>query len=229
MNKKIEVMESSLLKWSSSEVSINNIQIYYTRTGGEKPPVILLHGGMDNGLCWSRVALTLQKDFDVIMPDARLHGKSSSQGIEFSTQLLVDDVVALINRLNLPPVWVVGHSMGGRTAAILASQHSELIKGIVLEEPALDFEKSRSFKLMVMKWILPFMISRMKKKTKEGIRKLGNRINKGWNEIDLETWVNAQYEFSRNDSDIFSGFSQKYYWKDIFESISKPVLLFIAE
>ncbi|MFZ6021307.1 MAG: alpha/beta fold hydrolase, partial [Chloroflexota bacterium] len=47
------------------------VRIQYYRTGGQKPPIILLHGLSDNALCWNRLPLVLEVEFDVIMLDAR--------------------------------------------------------------------------------------------------------------------------------------------------------------
>ena len=62
-------------EWSEGFIKANDLNIHYHRTGGTgKTPLILLHGVMDNGLCWTPVARDLQAQFDVIMPDARGHG-----------------------------------------------------------------------------------------------------------------------------------------------------------
>jgi len=56
---------------------MNDLTISYQRTGGEKPPAVLLHGLMGSGAGWTPVAQALEAEFDVIMPDARGHGGSS--------------------------------------------------------------------------------------------------------------------------------------------------------
>ena len=63
--------------WTSDYVDIKGVKLHYTRTNGNKPPFLLLHGYSDNGLCWTRTAEALKKDYDVIMPDFRNHGLSS--------------------------------------------------------------------------------------------------------------------------------------------------------
>jgi N-formylmaleamate deformylase len=60
-------------KWVDGYVTSNNIKIHYYRTGGDKPQVVINHGAGDDGLCWTRVVMELEKDYDVIMPDARGH------------------------------------------------------------------------------------------------------------------------------------------------------------
>ena len=62
--------------WQSGDIEVNKLKLHYTRTGGDKPPVVLAHGFSDDGLCWTPVAKLLEADYDVIMVDARGHGRS---------------------------------------------------------------------------------------------------------------------------------------------------------
>ena len=57
---------------------VNGLKLHYTRTGGAKPPVVLAHGFSDDGLCWTPVAEALAADYDVVMVDARGHGRSAA-------------------------------------------------------------------------------------------------------------------------------------------------------
>ena len=65
-------------EWQQGDVLTNGIRMHYYRTGGNKPPVVLCHGGSDAGLCWTPVAKILEADYDVIMIDARNHGLSET-------------------------------------------------------------------------------------------------------------------------------------------------------
>lgn len=111
------------------------VSIHYLRTGGSKPPLILLHGLTGNGACWTPVARFLQGDFDVLMPDARGHGKSSAPLHGYRYEDHASDVAGLIRELRLSAPVLVGHSMGGMTAAVVASRMGELIGGVILADP----------------------------------------------------------------------------------------------
>ncbi len=124
-----------MTKWNTAVCETNSINIHYTRTGGNKPPVILLHGLMANGLCWTGLAQVLEKEFDVIMPDARGHGDSSAPDCGYRYEDHANDVVGLINALRLSPPILLGHSMGGMTAAVVASRKPNLLRGLVLADP----------------------------------------------------------------------------------------------
>jgi N-formylmaleamate deformylase len=126
---------SPLTEWSTGNCETNGINIHYTRTGGNKPPLILLHGLTANGACWTAVAHAIEGDYDVIMPDARGHGKSSMPDDGYRYEDLANDVVGLIEALRLPPPILIGHSMGGMTAAVVASRNPQLLRGLILADP----------------------------------------------------------------------------------------------
>lgn len=56
----------------------------------------MLHGLTANGACWAAVAHALEEDYDVIMPDARGHGKSSAPDDGYRYEDHANDVVGLI-------------------------------------------------------------------------------------------------------------------------------------
>lgn len=113
----------------------NGIDVHYLRTGGDKPPVVLLHGLMTNGACWTPLAEALKEEYDVIMPDARGHGNSSAPGNGYRYDDLADDVIGLMDKLGLSAPVLLGHSMGGMTAAVVASQSPKRLRGLVLADP----------------------------------------------------------------------------------------------
>lgn len=99
--------------WNTAVCETNGINIHYTRTGGNKQPLVLLHGLMANGRCWTGLAHVLEKEYDVIMPDARGHGNSSVPDFGYRYEDHTNDVAGLINALRLSPPILLGHSMGG--------------------------------------------------------------------------------------------------------------------
>ncbi len=121
--------------WSRGACDANGIGIHYLRTGGSRPPVVLLHGLMGSGACWSPLARALEDEFDVVMPDARGHGGSSAPPHGYRYDDHAGDVVGLIRALELSRPVLLGHSMGGMTAALAASRGAEIIRGLVLVDP----------------------------------------------------------------------------------------------
>ncbi|MCA1666481.1 MAG: alpha/beta hydrolase [Thermomicrobia bacterium] len=124
-----------MAEWTEGDVPVNGTNIHYYRMGlGGKPPVVLLHGFTDNGLCWMRLATDLAPGYDLVMIDAVGHGKSGGPEHGFRARA-VSDVLAVIEALGLERPALVGHSMGAGTAAGVAAEAGDRIRAIALEDP----------------------------------------------------------------------------------------------
>lgn len=122
--------------WSEAICATNEIEMHYTRTGGNKQPLVLLHGLMTSGVCcWTDLALVLEGEYDVIMPDARGHGGTSAPDSGYQYEDHASDVVGLIEALGLHDPILLGHSMGGMTAAVVASRKPHLLRAVILADP----------------------------------------------------------------------------------------------
>jgi len=126
---------TSLANCTRGSCQANGIDIHFLRTGGDKPPLVALHGLIGSGACLWPLARALEADFDVILPDARGHGRSSTPASGYSYPELAADVIALIEKLRLDAPIVLGHSMGGLTAALVASLLGSALSGLVLVDP----------------------------------------------------------------------------------------------
>ena len=121
--------------WQQQDIKANGIRQHILRTGGNNPPLLLLHGFMESGLAWLRLARALADRYDVIMPEARAHGRSDSYQTGFSPTILTDDAIALIEQLDLDKPISMGHSNGAVTAFRIATQRPDLIRALILEDP----------------------------------------------------------------------------------------------
>ncbi len=124
-----------MTNWTTAVCEANGIDIHYLRTGGAKPPLVLLHGLTGSGACWSPLARALEAEFDVVMPDARGHGNSSAPLNGYRYEDYARDVVGLIQGLGLAAPVLLGHSMGGMIAAVVVSQTAVVIRGLILADP----------------------------------------------------------------------------------------------
>lgn len=124
-----------MFNWESAYCDTNHIRLHYTRTGGNKPPLLLLHGLMTNGLCWANLARALETDYDVIMPDARGHGQSGKPDQGYQYEDHANDIIDFIQTLQLPAPILLGHSMGGMTAAVVDSRAPSLLRAVILADP----------------------------------------------------------------------------------------------
>ena len=133
-----------MTSWVDGVCETNGSQTHYIRTGGSKPSVVLLHGLMGSGATWTPLARALEAGFDVVMPDARGHGRSSAPKPGHGYNDLASDVVALITGLDLMRPVLVGHSMGAMTATIAAGSSDLDLAGLILVDPTfLDAERQQ--------------------------------------------------------------------------------------
>lgn len=179
-----------MVTWSEGDLQLDDVRLHYYRTGaGEKPPLVLLHGFTDNGLCWSEVALEWEGDFDLILPDARGHGLSTgSASGNYRQRAMVEDVVALIRALSLGPVRLGGHSMGAGVAAVVASEWPELVRAVMLEDAALFLPReqpTRSTEVAPQRqgWLFEARAHSLEE------RKTACQKNTGWSEVTVEQWA----------------------------------------
>ncbi len=119
--------------WSQDTVVANGIQHHYYRTGGDKPTLVLLHGFLDGALAWLRTARALELDYDVIMIDARGHGRSDAIATGFSQALLTEDAAGVIRALQLRAPRILGHSQGGATGIHVAANYPDLVHALIVE------------------------------------------------------------------------------------------------
>jgi haloacetate dehalogenase len=113
-------------------------------TGG--PPLILLHGFPQNGMCWARVAPALAATHRVIVPDLRGYGQSDAPPDDaghtvYSKRRMARDITGLMDALGIGAADVLGHDRGARVAYRLALDHPARVKrlGIVEVVPTAAF------------------------------------------------------------------------------------------
>ncbi|MGH3096219.1 MAG: alpha/beta fold hydrolase [Streptosporangiales bacterium] len=105
-------------------------------------PMVLLHALGDRGADWAAVVPRLAEHFRVFTLDLRGHGESDWPGI-YSFQLMCDDVIDVLDQLGLETVVLIGHSMGGVVAYLLAMQHPDRVGRLVVEDVSPPFKRDR--------------------------------------------------------------------------------------
>ncbi len=105
------------------------------RTGGTGSPVLLLHPLAMAGAVWDPLARDLAAaGYQVVAPDARGHGGSAWDGGGFTVADLAADAAAITEELGIGPTHVVGLSMGGSTAIVLAATRPDLVGRLLLAD-----------------------------------------------------------------------------------------------
>ncbi|HLK63882.1 MAG TPA: alpha/beta hydrolase [Bryobacteraceae bacterium] len=109
----------------------NDSQIYY-EVHGTGDPVLLLHGFTGTSQDWASVAAAWSRQFQLIVPDFRGHGRSGTLTKPFRHQDAANDVVALLDHLQIGTCKGVGVSGGGNVLLHLATRQPERIAAMVL-------------------------------------------------------------------------------------------------
>ncbi len=104
--------------------------------------MVLLHGWMATAaLNWYGSLEYLGRSFHVVAPDLRGHGREGRGAPPFTVNGCADDLAALIEELSIGPAIVVGYSMGGAIAQVLAKRHRDVVEGLVLCATAASFAR----------------------------------------------------------------------------------------
>jgi 2-succinyl-6-hydroxy-2,4-cyclohexadiene-1-carboxylate synthase len=118
---------------------VNGIEIHY-RERGEGYPVFLIHGYTGNLRNWAFQVPVLSREFRMVSMDHRGHGHSDkpTQPEDYSLELMAEDAYGLLEHLGIRECYVVGHSMGGVVAQLLALNHPEPVRALVLVDTAAE-------------------------------------------------------------------------------------------
>lgn len=114
------------------KINVNGIELAYTRRGTGKKPLMLLHGFPLDSSIWDETAAELEGDFDLIIPDLRGFGQSTTVETPYRMEDMADDLAALLTHLGLEQTSMAGHSMGGYVALAFAKKYPEKVSGLAL-------------------------------------------------------------------------------------------------
>jgi pimeloyl-ACP methyl ester carboxylesterase len=102
---------------------------------GQGPPLVLLHGLFGSARNWGAVQRALASDYRVVALDLRNHGASShAPGMAYAAQ--AEDVAETLAALGIESAVVLGHSMGGKVAMMLALTRPELVERLIVADIA---------------------------------------------------------------------------------------------
>ena len=111
------------------------VRLFFRRMG-QGNPVVILHGLLGLSDNWVTFGRQLARDFEVFIPDLRNHGQSPHDPV-FNFPVLVEDLHKLIKEQGLTKVNLIGHSLGGKAAMLLALGYPELLNKLVVVDIAL--------------------------------------------------------------------------------------------
>lgn len=101
------------------------------RSYGQGEPLIILHGLFGSLENWRSISLKLSEHFQVFAVDQRNHGQSP-HAPEMNYELMAGDLAEFIKAHHLPPINLMGHSMGGKTAMQFALLYPALVDKLIV-------------------------------------------------------------------------------------------------
>jgi esterase len=111
-----------------------SLDLSFTETGAG-PPLVILHGLFGSNRNWASLARQLGETHRVFALDLRNHG-ASPWAETMTYREMAEDVAAFLERHGLQGATVLGHSMGGKTAMVLALEQGELVGRLIVVDIA---------------------------------------------------------------------------------------------
>lgn len=120
-----------------SVVDVGGARLFFERQGEEGDPIVLIHGSWVDHRTWEPILPLLAGSMRTLVYDRRGHGESSGGPRPEPLRTDAEDLAELLVASDHYPVHVVGHSYGGNVALRLGVDHPELVRSLVVHEPAL--------------------------------------------------------------------------------------------
>jgi N-formylmaleamate deformylase len=232
---------TSTATWTEHDLKIpssSGASIHYARMGiRSAPPLLMLHGFSDAGLCWVRLAGDLATQYDVILPDAAGHGRTTAAADSERLARAVSDPMAVLDAEGIDRITLIGHSMGAATAAAVAGKVPHRVRGVVLEDPpwrdgpweptpqARAASGSRAM-LGSPEWV--GWIRTLKTMSPEQRREVAEQERGDWPAEDRPHWIEAKARF---DIDAFTtpAVPDMSQWRGVARAIQCPTLLITGD
>lgn len=129
------------------EILVNNVNLYYEECGKGKP-IILLHGNQETHDIFDKLIEKLKKNYKVYAIDSRCHGKSENT-VDISYNLMCDDIIEFIKKINIDKPILYGFSDGGIVGLLVAIKEPDLLSNLIISGANTTPDiLSRSFKIL---------------------------------------------------------------------------------
>jgi 3-oxoadipate enol-lactonase len=117
------------------KVRVNGVELHYVEAGSGDPLLLIMGFGGDH-LAWAFQVPVFSERYRVITFDNRGAGQSSVPDVPYTTRMMADDAVGLLDALEIERAHVLGVSMGGMIAQELALRYPERCRSLILEGTA---------------------------------------------------------------------------------------------
>lgn len=111
------------------------MQVLHSLVLGKGRPLIIVHGYLGMGDNWKTHANEFAKNYEVHLIDQRNHGRSFHSD-DFNYDLMVEDLLIYLQHHQLKNIFLLGHSMGGKTGMLFAVTFPEMIDKLIVADIA---------------------------------------------------------------------------------------------
>lgn len=167
-----------IFDWYDFQFKKNKMQLNYKKLG-EGQPLLILHGlfgQLDNWMTMAKKFAELP--YCVYLIDLRNHGQSPHHP-DFNYDVMADDIIEFINQHQLENVFLMGHSMGGKTVMAVALKQPDLIKKLIVVDIGVRYYSPHHAEILAALTSLNFDMvksrSEAEKVLAESITEIGTR------------------------------------------------------
>lgn len=111
---------------------VGELRMRYLDWGGDGPPLLALHGLASSGNWYDLISPLLSKDFRIVAPDQRGHGKTTQSTGGYDWHTLSQDIAGLMDYAGIQQAAVMGHSWGGHVASSVAAHQSQRVTKLIM-------------------------------------------------------------------------------------------------
>src|SRR5688572_18527053 len=104
----------------------NDISLFFEDEGTGDPPLLFIHGGMNDHSYFARQVKYFQDRHRTVAVDLRGHGQSDKPRQDYTIECFADDISWLCKELRIAAPVVVGHSLGGLITLAVAARYPDL-------------------------------------------------------------------------------------------------------
>jgi N-formylmaleamate deformylase len=223
-----------MILWESGYVEANGLKLHYRRSGRDSglPPLVTAHGTSDDGGCWIPIAEEFATQFDVVLADARGHGRSEAPERDYGATAQGSDLLGLIAELGLRRPFILGHSMGAVTALAAAGMAPDVPAAIMVEDPPPRLVGANSAATVnpddmasMRAWLI-----QMKRMTRDELLDFGKTRSPTWPDAEFPHWADAKAHMSPNVQMLLDPANrQSIDWPPLLRTIRCPALLITAD
>ena len=212
-------------------VKVNDINMYY-EVHGDGEPLLVIWGMGGEISTFVDYMDNLNKNYKLIFFDSRGTGRTDKPDEQYSFEMMADDAIGLMDKLNIKSAHILGISMGSRIALVIAAKYPESVKSLILNVAASrstcdDLQAARSYERLYAAMTQPEFLEVMGgyPPTAESFIRLFEAL-KNFDGRDLLPKINAPTLIVNSTKDDSTPVT---FAEELFEGISNSKLILVEE